>query len=145
MASKRKRAVGPSRIHSPTALPDDPDVLITTTEVMWFLGYRSLRSAAGWCRKWGVHAYARAPGLHGDNCYRVADVRAGKARADASGRGYRSDLLCCTCGQGRPHGVTLHRLNERGELPPIWGCEACHPQPPRTPAPSNWRTRRWER
>lgn len=126
-AARKRRYRSPLR--STVALPIDPDALVTTTEVMWFIGYRSLRGAASWCRKWGVHAQSRAPGIHGDNMYRAGDVAAAKKRHDAHGRGFRSDLLCGTCGQGRPHGVKLHRLNERGQLPPVWGCETCHPLP----------------
>ena len=129
MPSKADKRRYRSKVHSPSKLPDDPDALVTTTEVMWFLGYRTTRGTGAWLRRWGVHAPSRAPGPHGDNCYRVADVKAAKARSDAHGRGYRSDLLCTGCGKGRPHGITLHRLNKRGELPPVWGCATCYPDP----------------
>lgn len=70
-------------------LTDAPE--ITTSEVMAYLGYRSLRATADWCRKHKVHAISRRPGTHGENVYRRLDVE--RARAAMPGRG---------AGGGRP-------------------------------------------
>lgn len=100
---------------------------MTTIEVMYYLGMRTFRGAAGWCRKWGVEAHSRLPGPGGFNLYPRDAVYAAKLRSDAQGQGYRGDLICQYCGKGRPHNVPVHRLNSPG-MPSVWACDACDPR-----------------
>lgn len=60
---------------------------MTTTEVMWFLGYKNIRSAADWCRKQKVHAISRRPGSHGENVYKRSDVERAKDAMVGRGKG----------------------------------------------------------
>jgi hypothetical protein len=113
----------PARIHeAQAALTTGASELMSTTEVMLAIGYETIRSAAGWCRRWDVQAVHRAAGSHGENQYPRDQVAAAIKRAQTQGRGYRKDLLCHQCGKGRPDGVMVHRQNP-GVLPPVWACD----------------------
>lgn len=69
--------------------PPVEDVM-TTTEVMWFIRYKTLRSTSNWLRYHGVQAVTRNPGPRGENCYPRAAVE--EAKRNVRGRGYRTDL-----------------------------------------------------
>lgn len=58
---------------------------MTTTEVMWFIGYSSTRGANTWLNRHGIVAQGRRPGFNGENVYLRADVE--RAKASMPGRG----------------------------------------------------------
>jgi hypothetical protein len=65
---------------------EDAPATMTTTEVMWFLGYGSTKAASTWLRRYNVQAQSRHPGSHGENVYLRADVE--HAKEHMIGRGY---------------------------------------------------------
>lgn len=48
--------------------------LMTTIEVMEYIGYRNLRGVAVWCNRRGIHPVSRQPGRKGENLYLRSQV-----------------------------------------------------------------------
>lgn len=65
----------------------DPADEMSTTEVMWYIGYATPRAALVWCRRYGVQAIGRRPGNRGENVYSRAAVAAAKAAMVGRGVG----------------------------------------------------------
>lgn len=68
----------PLRRKGRPAPASDPADEMTTTEVMWYIGYATPRAALVWCRRLGVPAIGRRPGNRGENVYSRAAVVAAK-------------------------------------------------------------------
>lgn len=60
---------------------------MTTSEVMWFIGYGSTRATNAWLSRHGIKAVGRRPGFNGENVYLRADVEQAKASMPGQGKG----------------------------------------------------------
>lgn len=65
----------------------DTSIEMTTSEVMWFIGYSSTRATNAWLNRYGIKASGRRPGFNGENVYLRADVEQAKANMPGQGKG----------------------------------------------------------
>jgi hypothetical protein len=80
-----------------SAMPTDmpAETTMTTTQVMWALGYGSTKATNVWLRRranagQGIDPIYRYPGPYGENVYSREEVES--AIRNRRGQGYRSDL-----------------------------------------------------